>query len=119
MGRFPVEHSHHHLMFGHAIRNELWEALILIIPCLFLPCLAIHPNKFTPILSKQLFPIKQYATETKMAILAENMHQRFFDQMLDNRNKRMVTHFITCAAMCVTVNSFAIPSTVLKLWFNH
>ena len=53
-----------------------------------------------------------------MVILADNQNSRNFDQMLDDQNKRMVTHFITRAAMCATVNSLSTLSNVLKLWFN-
>ena len=107
MGRFPVENSQHNPMFGHTIPNELWEELFLIVPHLLLPCQTVHPKEFTPILYEHLYLIMQYATETQLTILADSKHPRNFDQMLDNRNKKMVTHFITCVAICTTVNSLA------------
>ena len=60
----------------------------------------------------------RYATETHMAILLDNQHPRNFDQMINDRNKRMVTHFITRTAMCATMNSLATPSRILRLWFK-
>ena len=66
VGRFPVEYSRYHPMFGHGISHALWERLFDFVPHLILTCQGID-DKYKPIPSNHDYPIMCYATETQMA----------------------------------------------------
>ena len=64
-------------------------------------------------------PIMRYATETQMALFNLELDPKNFDQMIQDRNSRTVSHFITRAAMCATVNSLSTPRALSSLLFNE
>ena len=117
MGHFPVQGSTLYPMFGPATSNTLWEHLILVIPTFLLKRQRI--NKFSPVPSTHSIPIMRYATETHMALFNLELDPKNFDQMIQDRNARTVTHFITRAAMCATVNSLSTPALLSSLWFDQ
>ena len=54
-----------------------------------------------------------------MALFNLELDPKNFDQMIQDRNSRTVTHFFTRAAMCATVNSLSIPWSLSSLVFDQ
>ena len=97
--------------------ESLWEHLILVLPIFLLQRQLI--NNLSPVPSTHSIPIMGYTTETQMALFNLRLDPKNFDQMIQDRNSRTVTHFITRAAMCATVNSLSTPRALSSLVFDQ
>ena len=104
-------------MFGPAISRPLWEHLMKVLPTFLLKRQLI--NKLFPVPSTHSLPIMRYAMETQMVLFNLKLYPKNFDQMIQDRNSRTVSHFITRAAMCATVNSLSTLRALSSLFFNE